>query len=126
MKRLIAAGILFAVVLGISLAGSVSVKHYSEELEDRLIKIQEAVNQENFTSAYSQSQDLVNFWRVAEDVMAIFVNNAHINKIGSSVIKLPALCNREEKGNIMGECQTVRYLMNHISEDERFSVFSIL
>ena len=122
MKRLIAAGIILALVLTVSFFGIGSVRRCGKEVEQRIGQIRaHAAEGTNGAAA-----DFTAYWENAKDSLSVFVNHADISEIGRAAAQMAAA---EQSGSIpdlLEAADQILFIMNGIKEDERFSLFSFL
>lgn len=124
MKRLIAAGIILALVLTLSLSGIYSVRGHSKEIRGRIEEIRTDAISEQET--YGKAKAFVSYWEEVRDPLSVFVNHGDLNEIGRAAAQMAAAEQSKSVADLLEAADEILFILDGIEADERFTLFSFI
>jgi len=122
MKRLIAAGIIAILVFVISFVGIGIISSTSEVVEEKIKKIQ----QDAFSDTNKKAEEFFYFWESKRELLAVFVNHEAIDEIGRLAAKMVSAERAENSTDLFESANEILFIVRGLSEDERFSLYTLL
>ena len=122
MKRLIAAGIIAVFVMVISFVGIGNINSVVDEVETRIKKIQDRA----FEDTGKMAEEFFYFWERKRELMAVFVNHAKIDEIGTLAARMVSAERGENSVDLFQSANEILFIVRGISEDEQFSLYTLL
>ena len=123
MKRLIPAGIIFALVV---LTYFLSTEYITKSCENTNELLQKSVEayKENHT-AEKETEKIKKFWQKEEKILSFFVNHEHIDEIEQAISTLNVYA--KEKDNVLfyEYADTIKVLLHQIVEETKITTHSI-
>ena len=124
MKRLLAAVVLFCLILSAYLSGYFYIKqtcNQANELLSDCIKEYELKN-----SAVESAERLENFWQKKEKLLSVFANHTEIDEIELTISTLKVYSSTDDKVHFSEYSGNVKILLHQLHEDIIPSIHSIL
>ncbi len=122
MKRLWAAAVLFAVVVGVCVWERCYLNVFSNEIYSKLESVNAQYSAENYAEAQKTAKELECRWVGGEKVLCHFVSNSALNDIGTAVSKLPSLV-ESENDDFYTEYRELQVLLRHMLNGEKVTVY---
>ncbi len=122
MKRLIAAGVILAMILAVSITGNALIHKYGSEARCLI----EDVLTADDGDAPQLAEEFVEYWGSVREILAIFVNHGVINDIGRVASGLHSAAKLGNRDEIIAAADEILFMINRIEEDERLSMFSVM
>lgn len=122
MKRLIAAAIIFILIVLTGVFGIFTIKSTGAEVEKRISEIQKTA----LTNSGKRAEEFFYFWEGKREVMAVFVNHAAIDEIGRLAAKMVSAERSGDKQILFENANEILFIIRGIEEDESFSLFTML
>lgn len=122
MKRLIAAGIIAVFVIVISTVGICYINSVAEDVEKRIEKIQNAA----FEDTGKMAEEFYYFWEDKRELMAVFVNHAKIDEIGTLAARMVSAERGESNIDLFESANEILFIVRGLKEDEHFSLYTLL
>ncbi len=122
MKRLIAAGIVLAFVLGVSVTGNIFINKYGSEAKEKI----ETVLSADEKSVLKKAEAFVSYWQEIRETLSIFVNHEDINEIGRVAAGMHSAAKSGDKDGIISAADEILFMLGRIEEDESLSLYSLL
>lgn len=126
MKRIIICSVLLAGAIIISLQSHFMVQRLHAEIDLRIDALTEILHDDNAAEVLAQTVSLVALWQEEERQLVHFVRHSHIDVISVSMVRLPALAEHGEYGEVRAELETIRWQMRHIREAEQLTLDNLL
>ena len=126
MKRFVVCGL---ITIGLLAAGQWSFSHLTD-VRDEILSEVDAISglalsgQEE--AALDRAVALTEIWEDREHTMMAFIRHGELDEVTLSLAKLPAYLRHEDLAAFSAEADTVRRILWHIWESERFSLVNIL
>ena len=124
MKRLIAAGVLIVLVIGIYISSYFYIDRVCEETEKLLNECVSAYN--NNQKIETNITELENYWSSKEKVLSIILNHNSIDEIESAIESLSVHSKYPQNEMFYEYSSTINILLHQIMEDTVPSTHSIL
>lgn len=124
MKRLIAAGVLFALVLTAYFSAFFYVRNTCETAEKMLSECISAY--ENKRDAEAQAKELDEYWQNKERPLSVFANHSKIDELEQAISTLRVYSATEEEELFAEYSGTVKTLLHQLNEDITPSIHSIM
>ena len=124
MKRLIAAAVLFVILLTLYFTGYFYVTNTCEKTKDLLEECSVAYDKNE--NAYKKAKEINDFWNEKEPVLSIFSSHSKIDDIEEALYCLKIYSSTSEKEIFYEYLGTVRILLHQLLEDTKPGVHSIL
>lgn len=122
MKRLIAAAIIFILIVLTGIFGIFTIKSTGAEVEKRISEIQKTA----LTNSGKRAEEFFYFWEGKREVMAVLVNHAAIDEIGRLAAKMVSAERSGDKEILFENANEILFIIRGIEEDESFSLFTLL
>ncbi len=123
MKRLIAAGILFVLVLAAYLTGHFYIKNTCDTAKELLNECISAYETQN--EAGVQAENLKKYWAKKEKPLSFFVNHSEIDEIELAISTLKIYSVTESKELFSEYSGMVKTLLHQLVEDSVPNIHSI-
>lgn len=123
MKRLIPAGIIFALVVLTYFLSTEYITKSCENTNELLQKSVEAYKENQ--NAEKETEKIKKFWQKEEKILSFFVNHEHIDEIELAISTLTVYA--KEKDNILfyEYADTIEILLHQIVEETKITTHSI-
>ena len=122
MKRLIAAAIIAALVFTISFTGMTVINSTAREVEKKIEQIQKL----SFDGSGKKAEDFFYYWEGKRELMAVFVNHEKIDEIGNLAARMVSAERSENSTDLFESANEILFIIRGLSEDERFSLYTLL
>ncbi|MEE1239539.1 MAG: DUF4363 family protein [Acutalibacteraceae bacterium] len=122
MKRLIAAGILFAAVITAYIASFAYITKTCDETKELILRCEESYNE---GTAHEYAQKLSNLWDEKEKALSFFMNHDRIDDIELEISSLSLYSETKDEILFYEHIETLKMLLHQVKEDTRISVHSI-
>ena len=122
MRRLIAAGIIAALLFAVCFAGATVISAAVEQAEQKIEQIQKLEN----PSSSKKGEDFYYFWEKKRKLMAIFVNHEKIDEIGRLAAQMVSAERRENLDELFEAANEILFIIRGLKEDEQFSLYTLL
>ncbi len=126
MKRFVVCGLITA---GLLAAGQWSFSHLTNVRDEVLAEVDaitELAQSGEPELALERALALTELWEDREHAMMAFIRHGELDEVTLSLAKLPAYLRHEDLAAFSAEADTVRRILWHIWESERFSLVNIL
>ena len=121
MRRLIAAGIILALILIVSITGITIIRQNYQAVESRMERIVA-----DPTAEKQQAEEFMVFWNDHRELLALFINHEEIDEIGRVAARMVSAERTRNTTDILEAADEILFIMHGIAEDERFSWFTFL
>lgn len=118
MKRLIAAGILIAVIAAICVTGSLVVRRTGERVGGFLTQALEAARAGDVDGAARLARQAEAAYMEAEAGINGFVHHDLVEELGAQIARLPALAAPDTLDEFISEAQSTAVMLTHVVKDE--------
>lgn len=122
MKRLIAAGIIAALLFAVSFTGGTVISSAVEQAEEKIEQIQRLENPKNS----KKGEDFYYFWEQRRKLLAVFVNHGKIDEIGRLAAKMVSAERREDANELFEAANEILFIIRGLREDEQFNLYTLL
>ena len=122
MKRLIAAAIIFILIVLTGIFGIFTIKSTGADVEKRISEIQKTA----LTNSGKRAEEFFYFWEDKRELMAVFVNHEAIDEIGRLAAKMVSAERSGDKEILFENANEILFIIRGIEEDESFSFFTLL
>jgi len=110
--------------------GSVLFRNYIEEsckiLTEQIILMDSYISEEDWDMAEKTIKDLQKIWQQKQKTFVIFLEHYNVDAIEVTIGRIEKFSGLREKTLALGEIVTLRYLIEHVSEREAFSLSNLL
>ncbi|MCQ2478806.1 MAG: DUF4363 family protein [Clostridia bacterium] len=124
MKRLIAAAILTALIIGICIAGNVIVKEFCKDTNSEIEICRKLCEKGDWEAVDKKVKDLKKSWKTRQRYMSVFVNHGIIDDISVSVSRMPLFSNKKSKSDFLAECAEINMLIDRILGEQEMNIES--
>ena len=121
MKRLVAAIILFAVIIALSITANILVTKSVTNFDQRLEKCENACFEEDWHVASAQAKGLLIDWQKERKWLSIFVNRQLLDDITTSAARLLPYATAESTDVYLGECAAFSKLLDSVRHEQTLS-----
>ncbi|MBQ8549897.1 MAG: DUF4363 family protein [Clostridia bacterium] len=125
MRRLIAAAVLFSLVVLIVWSGHAVTEHYHDDYQSRLDSCEKLYREGNKKSAAVLAADIKTDFEKTHLRLSAFVNRETVDEAVLSVSRLESYAKSGDDSLFYSECEVVRAMLHHMLENEQFSLLSI-
>ena len=122
MKRLIAAAIIAVLVFLVSFTGITVINSTADKVEQKIKEIQK----HTFDDTQKRAEDFFYFWEGKRELMAVFVNHEKIDEIGNLAAKMVSAERSKNSTDLFESANEILFIIRGLSEDERFSLYTLL
>ncbi len=126
MKRLIAAAVLLAVVLGICFAGNRIVTDIHSETLAILDECEAAILSGDSNRALWSARSAVSYWKKRRLIISVFINHERYEDTEISLVKISRLVSGSTAIDALPECAAARVMLREISAEQKFKLENIL
>lgn len=126
MKHLVASFLIFAVVLTVCFMGSGTIVCGTNKLTQKTDAVIQNVNDDNYSDALKNLNELVEFWDKTQNKFIPFINMERVDEISEKLNSMQSFCNKENKPHMLAELSSVKFLIQDLKEAEEFSIFSLV
>ena len=126
MKRIAAAAVLAAVVLGICVFGRVMTERQTERIAGVMAEIDTLLADGEKERALEISEDFLAEWESIHGQLCLFLQYAHLDPLESVFAILPYYIEQDEISLARSECRLVQTVTEHILKTERVTLENIL
>ncbi|MEE1330226.1 MAG: DUF4363 family protein [Acutalibacteraceae bacterium] len=123
MKRLISAGILFAVVISSYLLSLWYINTAEKETAKLVSECEQAYS--DGKDAYDKALELKKLWDKKESGLSFFVTHDRIDEIELAISELCVYSKAEEENDFKERIENIKMLLHQIDEDTKITVHSI-
>lgn len=125
--------IIIVIILIIIIGGALYIQSYlnktSEEIVGELSSLKEKIKQaqdtENRAEIKMEVNRIYNKWKKIEEKWAVIVFHSELDLIETSFIKMKSEIENGELAKSIEELETAVFLVNHISETEKFCLKNV-
>ncbi|MDO4742856.1 MAG: DUF4363 family protein [bacterium] len=121
MRRLIIAIVIMIIITLICCIEILCVNNIYTDSSEKLTQAVTYMENDNYTYAKETVESLEKYWIRVENLLSTFVNHEELYEIGTSIGKLKALANREEKDTFFAEAIEIKILLLHIKNYENLN-----
>ena len=122
MKRLIAAAIIAVLVFLVSFTGITVINSTADKVEQKIKEIQK----HTFDDTKKRAEDFFYFWEGKRELMAVFVNHEKIDEIGNLAAKMVSAERSKNSTDLFESANEILFIIRGLSEDEKFSLYTLL
>lgn len=122
MKRLIAAGIIFVLIVITGWLGVWTIRSTTDEVEGRIEQIQNTA----FEDTDGKAEEFYYFWQSRREILAVFVNHSQVDEIGRLAADMVSAERSGDGKSLFESANEILYIVRGIAEDESFSMFTLL
>lgn len=122
MKRLIAAGIIIALIFATSFAGISVITSTAHEVEIKIKEIQKST----FAGTHKKAEQFFYYWENKRELLAVFVNHSEIDNIGRLAAKMVSAERAENSVDLFEAANEILFIIRSIKEDEYFNLYTLL
>ena len=115
MKRLIAAVIIFAVVLAVTVTGGCVVSRCHKKVQEKTATILENPTLQNVIN-------FEDYWNTQITLISVFVNRDRVEAIGELTAKMHYLAESKEEKEVKEAAEEIKYVMETVTRDEKLSL----
>lgn len=120
MKRFAICAVLFSLLLGLGALCMSTLTRVKWDMLGSMEQLTQAVEQGDLTRAEALAHRFQDQWEDTEHHIMAFVRHGELDEITMSVAKLPALIRYGETADALAELDTIRRVILHIWDSERF------
>lgn len=124
MKRLIAAGILFAVIIGFCITGSIVVGNTYKEFEKKTEECGKLYSTDP-DSAAKRFKDIKKDWEKRENYLSLFVNHEIADDISVALSRTASYAESKCDAAFYAELAAAKMTLHQMIEDQKISAHSI-
>lgn len=124
MKRLLAAVILFCIILSTYFGGYFYIKQTCDKAKDILEACTNDYQEKN--NAFDSVKRLEKFWQEKEKILSIFANHEEIDEIEFTISALKVYSDTDDEVHFYEYSDNVKILLHQLYEDIVPSIHSIL
>lgn len=121
MRRLIAAGVILALILAVSISGITVIRQNYTEVKRHMETIIA-----DPSSDRHRAEDFMTFWDSRRELLALFINHEEIDEIGRVAARMVSAERTRNTTDLLEAADEILFIMRGIEEDERFSWFTFL
>lgn len=121
MKRLIAAGILAVLLICGCIFGHFYVSSACDKTKTEIIVCKTAVSNGDYKKAKKQTEKLCENWEKRRNKLIVFVNRGLLDEISETLSGLACLANEDTKNEFEASSNQISFLLNLISNGQRFT-----
>lgn len=129
MKEFTIIFIILIIIIGGALYIDKYLKNSSEELAEMLEDLKEKINlveeKKNVKEVKKEAEEIYNKWEEVEEKWAFIVLHSELDLIETSFVRMKAQIEESEFSRSIEEIDACIFLVNHISEKERFCLKNI-
>ena len=126
MKELIIVFIILIIIIGGAIYTNNYLKNSSEQLIGQLEDLKQSARKNLETNGLkTQVEKLYNNWEQTEEKWALVVSHTELDLIETGFVRLKAQIEEEELERSIEEIDATIFLVNHISEKERFCLKNV-
>lgn len=126
MKELIIIFIILIIIIGGALYTNNYIDESSEQLVSKLKNLKKNVQQnEEINNLKKKVEKIYNEWESTEEKWALIVSHFELDMIETGFVRLKAQIEEEELERSVEEIDATIFLVNHISEKEKFCLKNI-
>ena len=122
MKRLIAAGIIFVLIVITGWLGVWTIRSTTDEVEGRIEQIQNTA----FEDTDGKAEEFYYFWQSRREILAVFVNHSQVDEIGRLAADMVSAERSGDGKSLFESANEILFIVRGIAEDESFSMFTLL
>jgi hypothetical protein len=122
MKRLIAAGVIAAMIFAVSFTGAMVISSAEEQEEQKIEQIQQL---EQIKSS-KNGEEFYSFWEQKRELLAVFVNHEKIDEIGRLAAKMVSAERLQNKNVLFEAANEILFIIRGLKEDERLTLYTLL
>ena len=127
MKETIIIIIIISIIIGGDIYIDKYLKNSSEKIIDELNNLKEEINKKspNQKELTKQAENIYNKWQQTEEKWAIMVLHSELDQIEIALIKMKTEIKENNLDIGLEELETSLFLINHISEKEKFCLKNV-
>lgn len=118
MKRGIIAGILFSIVLVISIGSLFILKNSTNQLTSMILSIETNVMNEDFEKADTEIKEMKDYWEDRKTKLTAIVHLQNIENINDMVAMLQPLAKQQNKNSLLVTISRLKVLVEDLYENE--------
>ena len=125
MKRLIAAGILFVIIIVFALSAWLLTSHFYNSLSEGLEECIQSYQNGDKKTAAQKAAELENEWDTVRFYLAAFTNRDILEEIETTLSRTHTFAKTQNDSMFAAESELLSMLFAHMLETERFTWFSV-
>ncbi len=123
MKRLIAAVVLSALVIGLAVSSAITIDRYYNTLTHHIEKIEELHKKGESTG--NELSALHYDWEKAEPMLMFFANHDSVEEIGIRINRLVSLSDTKDDGIFKAEAVELKTRLEYLKDSESLTFESV-
>lgn len=121
MRRLLAAGILLAIIVVACIWGNVTVSDVCGKAADIAKDAEKECVSGDFGSAIASCERLSEYWKKHKRMVSFFVNHGDVEELSSRIKSLYVLAEEKDSAVFREKIREILHLLEKISGEQRFS-----
>ena len=121
MCRIIAAVVLFLLMVGLCISDRIVIDNAYEDLYEKTLRCEEAVDT---PESKDSSEQLEKEFEQTEGLLSVFVNHDILDEIAESVARLKILSG-VSRADYLSECASIKLKLEYIKKDSGVNLHSI-
>lgn len=110
---------------GLDIASYYYLKDTAASLSNGIRSLPQKIDEEDWASAYKDLTVTSKQWSSVKGVWAVLINHEEIDNIDMSLTRLKSFVKYNDTEEAMAEYNTFKMLVDHIPENQRFSLVNI-
>ncbi|WP_162523607.1 DUF4363 family protein [Calorimonas adulescens] len=117
--------ILLAFIFVLDLGSYYYLKDTAMSISQSIEALPEKIENEKWDTATDDLNKASNRWSSVKGIWAVLINHDEIDKIDMSLVRLRSFVQYNDTEEAMAEYNTLKMLVKHIPENQRFSLVNI-
>lgn len=118
MKRLVISLVMLVLIIGFSVANTLTLYRVRNELSNYLNVMEQKVEAEGAQAVVEDAADFQKLWLEREDRLTRFIRHSDLEQITWDSARLPYLAKYGDIGELSAEISRVRLQINHLWETQ--------
>ncbi|MDI6600597.1 MAG: DUF4363 family protein [Thermoanaerobacteraceae bacterium] len=117
--------VVLAFILALDLGAYYYLKDTAMSISQNIEALPEKIENEKWDTATDDLNKASNNWSSVKGIWAVLINHDEIDKIDMSLVRLRSFVQYNDTEEAMAEYNTLKMLVEHIPENQRFSLVNI-
>lgn len=117
--------VLLAFIFVLDLGSYYYLKDTAMSISQSIEALPEKIENEKWDTATDDLNKASNSWSSVKGIWAVLINHDEIDKIDMSLVRLRSFVQYNDTEEAMAEYNTLKMLVEHIPENQRFSLVNI-
>ena len=124
-KELIVCTVIIVIIVTLDIFLQNYTKNSTMEIEERLSKIKECIENKDMDTQEKELDMLDNIWEDKHNKLAYYIEHDELEKVDSSIVKIRYFLENGDIPSAVAELETGKFILKHIEDKYKFNFQNI-